>query len=154
MRVPTRGPIAGFAEVPGHGIAARTRKIIDDHRFRSVNGLLGFGVGLALPGHDQAHHRPVQVVDDVVRQLAAAVEAFIEHRALLAHLGKIIAIEIGISGARRVGQINVGQLAAAEFVHLAAIAFDPCEVAQRRFHCPPEPRSPRVSLRRRDGGRL
>ena len=104
MRVPTRGPDAGFAEVPGHGVAARTRKFIDDHRLRTKDGLLGFGIGFTLAGHDQAHDRAVQVIDDVIRQLAAAVEAFIQHRALFPHLGEVVAIEVGITAPAVLGR--------------------------------------------------
>src|SRR5262249_16505803 len=64
---------------------------------------------------------------------AAAIKAFVNHRAITVKLGKVITIEVRIAAIPRVGQIDIGQLATGKFVHLAAIGFDPIIVAQSPF---------------------
>jgi hypothetical protein len=84
-------------------------------------------------------HSPVtddlfaQVVNDVIGRAAAAVEAFVNHRAFFVELREVVAIEIRVAAVPRVRQINVSQFAAAQFSHLAAIGFDPIVVAQCAF---------------------
>ena len=76
---------------------------------------------------------PVQHLDEVIGYLPAAVEALVDHRALLVGLRKVVAVEVGESASARVGQIDVGQLAVGELVDLLLVALDPVDVAQRRL---------------------
>ena len=69
-------------------------------------------------------------VDHVVGDEAAFVPALVEHQGLLVELRVEVAVEVGVAGAAGVGHIDVGHLAAGEFVDLAPVWLDPVEIAQ------------------------
>src|SRR5258708_18739495 len=70
------------------------------------------------------------MVDDVVGNLAAAVESLGDYGGVLVYLRVVITIEIGVTALGRVRKINVRHAAAGHLVDFAPILFDPGEVAQ------------------------
>ena len=72
-------------------------------------------------------------VDDVIRDGAAVVVAFIDNGGLLVGLREIKPIEINVAAIGRVRHVNVGQFPAAQFVHFAAVVLFPGAVAQIAF---------------------
>src|SRR5208283_877017 len=63
----------------------------------------------------------------------AAVEAFVNHGALLIPLREIVAIEIGIAAHGGVREINVSETAVAELVDLAAVFVHPRAQTESAF---------------------
>src|ERR1700679_2078938 len=119
----------GLFEEPGKGIAAGAGELIGEHDLGAVDAGVWsvFDVPVA--------RRPVglnvtgQYLNKVVGQLAAAVEALVDDRALLFRLGKVVAIEVGKTALAGIRQVDVGQLAAGKLVNLFLVAFDPVNVA-------------------------
>src|SRR5438445_13639093 len=83
----------GAAKVPRHGVTAGTRKLVDNHDLRSEDRAERRREVRAFARGPIVHERAAQVIDDVIRGLAAAVEALHEHRYRLADLGEVAAIQ-------------------------------------------------------------
>src|SRR6202034_1351464 len=120
-----------LAEKPGHGVTARTGELIDDHHLRTVDRHRRIEHVLTFARGDHVHRLAAKIVDDVVGELAAVIEALIENGALLANLREEVAVEIRIAAPGGVRQINVGEFSTARLVHFAAIGFDPVKIAKR-----------------------
>ena len=90
------------------------------------------GIVTVLPARSAkyAHELPAQLLDDVVRDLAALIVSLVDDRALLVLLREVVAVERRVTGARGVRQPHVGELAAGKLVHEMAIVVDPCLRAQ------------------------
>ena len=110
------------AEHPGHVIAAAAGVLVDDHRLRTGQRAKRLAEVLAVAHCPIAVERLLQVIDDVVGRVAAAIEALINYRSLFVKLRKVVTVEIGVAASGRVGQPDIGQLAAGHLIHLAAIA--------------------------------
>ena len=74
-----------------------------------------------------------QMLDDVIGEQAAAVEALVNHRAFSVGLREEVAVEARVAAVARVGQVNVSELTIAHLIDLAAVAFDPRQIAQGVF---------------------
>ena len=101
-----------LAEIIRQGVAARSRGFIDHHDFRTVDAghwRRGFR---SVAKHKVAHQLAIQFVDDVIRDHAAVIVAFIDDRAVFVLLGVIVASKRRISGARCIRQPHVRQSAA------------------------------------------
>ncbi len=120
-------------EEPWNQVAARTGILIDEHGLGAEDGLSGFGLHRAVRRIPVIPQRPLQILDDVVRGLAAAIESIVDDHALFADLCEKVAIERGVTASRCVGQIDIGDFAAAQLVHFAKIAEDPIAASQRDF---------------------
>src|SRR5438105_4262747 len=123
---------AGFrvAEHPRQHIAAGSRRLVDDHHRRPVDGSTGRLLNRAIAERAEPQERPVHDVDEVVSHLAAAIEPFVENDALLVHLREKVPVETGQSAFSRVGEIHVRELATAQCVDLAAVGLDPRQIAE------------------------
>ena len=126
-------PEAGFAEIPRQRVAAGAGHLVDDHHLRPVDGFRWARPVVALAGDDLAHDRALQVIDDVVGELAAFVEALVDDHGFFAHLRKEVAVEAGVAAASSIGHVHVGHAASRGLIDLAAIALDPGKVAQALF---------------------
>ena len=73
-----------LAEQPGHRIAARAGIFVDDHGLGPEDRFLRSGEGLSGARHEEIRERPAEIVDDVIGDLAAAIETLIDNRAFLA----------------------------------------------------------------------
>ena len=73
----------------------RSPQPIHDHHLGAVDGASGTGEIGPFPRRDHAHERPPEIVDYVVRQVAAVVKAFVQNGGILAHLRKEVAVEVG-----------------------------------------------------------
>src|SRR2546425_813916 len=82
-------------------------------------------------GHRSGQDGTLQPVDDVIGNPAAAVEAFIDNRALFVALGKVIAVEVCVPINPSVRQVNISELATAELIDLAPVVFHPGALAKR-----------------------
>src|SRR5258708_1742986 len=67
---------AGFAEIPGQSIATGTGHLVDEHDLGAVDRFRRTKPVVAFAGDDLAHQRTAQVVDDVVGEFAALLDAF------------------------------------------------------------------------------
>src|ERR1017187_6860220 len=83
---------------------------------------------MAFTSNHLAHQGTAKVVDNVVGELAAFVEAFVDDGAFLAHLRKEIAVEAGVASAGGVGHVDVRDAASGGLMDAAAIALDPGEM--------------------------
>ena len=63
VRLPTSGPSAGFAEVPGHGIAAGAGHLVDDHHLGPEDRSGGLGEVVAFAVVTRLMSGRLQVVD-------------------------------------------------------------------------------------------
>src|SRR5580704_2156667 len=102
-----------MAEEPGHVIAAGTCEFIYDHRFGAEDGAYG---SVEIGAFAREPVIPIfawEIFDHVIGRRAAAVVAFVDYRALLAYLCEKVAVEIGEACAGGVGEIDVGEFAAA-----------------------------------------
>ena len=63
--------------------------------------MASIGVVMSSPSRIEtiAHQRPAQVIDDVVGDVAAVVEALVDDRRFLADLREVIAVEIRVAAA-------------------------------------------------------
>src|SRR5262245_15668834 len=120
----------GAAEHIGQIIAAGARILVDQHRLRPRHHAEGLAPIVAVAHRPVAHQRLLQVIDHVIGGLSAAVEALVNDRPLLVELCEIVAVEELVAAPRGVGQVDVGQLAVTHLVNLAAVLFDPGEIAQ------------------------
>ncbi len=66
-------------------------------------------------------HLPLHHLDDVVGDLPAAIEALIDHRALLVELREVVPVEVRKSALSRIRQIDIRQFAARELIDLLPI---------------------------------
>src|SRR5207245_206134 len=87
----------GPAEIPGHGVAAGASKLVDDHHFRPEDRAERRGEVRAFARRPVIHERPTQIINDVIRGLAAAVEALIDDRSFFANLSEVVAVEIRVT---------------------------------------------------------
>ena len=144
--------------MPRHGISARTGIFVDDHRLRTLDQTDRSRHVLAIACGSVVHQRAAKVVENVIRIRAAAVEPLIHHGALLPGLRKKVPIEVRVAAGCRIRQIDIRQLAVAEFVHLAPVPFDPCKIPQcslafhRNHRDFPRPRAIRVGPDAKQGG--
>src|SRR2546427_685051 len=88
---------AGFAEVPGQGIAAGPGHFVDDHHLGSVDRRGRTAPVRSLPRHDLAHERPMQEIHHPVGQLSPLVEPLVDDDRFLPDLREVIAIEIAVA---------------------------------------------------------
>ena len=93
------------------------------------------GSWIGLPSRSMAPEsgEALEHVDHVVGDEAALVAALVEHQRLLVELRVEVAVEVGVARAAGVGHVDIGHLAAGEFVDLAAVGFNPVQVAQAVF---------------------
>ena len=99
-------------EHPGHRITARTGHFVDDHHLGAKDCRCRLKRRFAFAGCVDHLRRPLHFIDYVVGDIAAVVEAFVKHRALLPDLGIIVSIEIREPARSRVRQIDIGKPAA------------------------------------------
>ena len=134
--MPTSGPMPVLRNIQGR--ASPPEPAISLMIITLGPKMASIGVVMSLPSRmcPVAQQRAPQVIDDVVGDVAAAVVALIDDGGFLADLRKVVAVEIRITAGVGVGQVDVGHAAAGQFVHLAAIVFDPGVVAQARFRYP------------------
>ena len=136
---PAPGPLphqlteAAAAEVERHRVAARARVLVDDHHFRPIDRPRRSRKHAALARGHVSQHRPVQHVLDEVRDVAALIEALVDHRRLAVELREVIAGERGVARPGSVGHVDVGHTPAGERVHEVHVALDPRPVAERRL---------------------
>src|SRR5438445_894135 len=122
-----------FAEHPRQGIPAGAGHFVGDHHLGAKDGLDGSGDVFAFAHGPVAQQRPPQVIYDVVGDVPAPVVTLVDDGSFLADLRKVVAVEIRITTGVGIGQVPVGHTAYGQFVHLAAVIFDPGVVSQRRF---------------------
>src|SRR5687767_2191100 len=121
------------SEHPGHVIASTAGILVDDHHFRTRKRTKRLTEILAVAHGPVAVERFSKVIDDVVCRAAAAIESLVNYCPLFMKLRKVVTVEIGVPAPGSVGQPDVGQLATAHLIDLAAIPFDPGECAQPPF---------------------
>src|SRR6202451_409321 len=124
---------AGFAEIPRQGVAAGSRHFVNHHHLGAVDGFGWAGPVVAFAGDALAHQRTLQIIDDVVGELAAFIEALVDDCAFFADLRKEIPVEAGVACATGIWNVNVGDAATGSLIDFAAIVFDPCEMAEIFF---------------------
>ena len=123
---------AELLEHPGQRVTAGARILIDQHDLRAEDHIWDVIV-LAFAGHGSHQQRTVQPIHDVVRDPAAAIEAFVDDRSSFCILRKVVSVEVGEPAHCCVRQIDVGQLSFAEFIHFTAIAVHPVAQPQIAF---------------------
>ena len=95
---------AGITEGMRQVIAAGTRILVDQHELGPVNGP-GRGVeDQAVTIGPAGQVFPAEHLDDVVGRLPARIRALVDDQRFLVELGKEHAVEVGVSGIRRVRQ--------------------------------------------------
>ena len=123
-------PAPALRKYHGMRVASRSSEFVNQHHLRTEDSALGLQLVFAVTRGDARHELARQKLDNVGRQLAAAVETFVHDHRLLADLRKEVSSEVGLSAARRIGQVNVGHATAGHLVHFSPIVFDPRQVAQ------------------------
>src|SRR5258707_12458684 len=77
-----QGAEARLAKVPGHGVAARTGRLVDNHRFGAEDGSLRIVDRWAITFDGIAQMLLAQDADNIIGQESALVEALVENHAL------------------------------------------------------------------------
>src|SRR5258708_28542396 len=77
-----QGAEARLTKVPGHGVAARPGRLVDDHRFGAEDGSLGIVDRCAITFDGIAQVLLAQDADDIVGQESALVETLVENDTL------------------------------------------------------------------------
>src|SRR6185437_1231597 len=90
-------------EVPRQGIPSGACELVDDHDLGSEDRLRRPDLRASPTRHDQGHRPPLQVIDDVIGNRAAVIEALIDHDALPVHLREEIPVEIDVPARCGVG---------------------------------------------------
>src|SRR5205807_6599597 len=80
---------ARFAEVPRERVAARPGHLVNQHHLRPVDRADRVRAVFALARRDATHRWATQVVNDVVGDVAAAVEALVNDDGLLVRLREV-----------------------------------------------------------------
>ncbi len=89
-------PYTGALEVPRHGVAARTRALVDDHHLRTENALGLHRVG-SRPVGDRTERFAIQDLGDIGCQQAAGIEPLVHNSRLLTDLRVEVPVERGQS---------------------------------------------------------
>src|SRR5262249_44335175 len=126
-----QGPELGLAESVWQVVAPGTGALVDEHHLGAVNGAARERqvIAFARPSGDIGPQRLAEVVDDVIGQLTAAVEALVNDDSLFLGLGEEVTVEPLESLGRRVRHINVSNAAPGQRIHLAAVSVYPGEIA-------------------------
>src|SRR5258707_4671027 len=77
-----QGAEARLTKVPGHGVAARPGRLVDDHRFGAEDGSLRIVDRCAITFDGIAQMLLAQDADNIIGQESALVEALVENHAL------------------------------------------------------------------------
>src|SRR5579864_5043470 len=119
-----------MTKIPGNQVAARSRILIDEHGLRSEDSYAGFGHDLTVGRVPVIPELALEIGDDVIGCLPAAIVTIIHDHAIPPRLRKIVAIERRESALPGVGQIDVGDLATAQFRCLAHVSRNPIAMAE------------------------
>ena len=87
-------------------------------------------ISATVAGGPVADERPPQQVDVVVGDLTAAVIALVHDDGFFVGLRKEIALEIGVSHRRRIGNVDISDATIRRSGHLADVAFDPVAISE------------------------
>ncbi len=119
-----------LTEIPRQRVAARPGELVDQHHLRAVDRERRIEKRFAVARLYDRERLTLEIVDDVVGDLAAVIETLVEDDALLSDLREEIAIEVREPAVARIRKIHVRELSAAELVDFAPVALDPVVVAE------------------------
>src|SRR2546430_3090478 len=106
-------------------ITAGPGRLVNDHYFRAVDSGNWRGCRLAITLNKVTHELPLQLVHDVICNLAAVIVSLVDDRAFFILLRVIIASEVCVPRAGRVRKPDISQLPPGKLVNQPAIVFDP-----------------------------
>src|SRR5207244_12062369 len=101
-------PDAGFPKHPRQRISTRTGVLVDDHDLRTLDRACRDWQILAFAGGKEAEQRPAEEIDDIVCDLATAVESLVDDGALLPDLSEVVAVEVLVSRSSRIWKVDIG----------------------------------------------
>src|SRR2546425_3271010 len=86
-------------EIIRQRVAARTRRLVDDHHLRTVDAGGRRSRGLSVAQGEVTHQLSIKLVDNVVRYLTSLIVTLVNDRAVLLLLRVIISSEVLVPGA-------------------------------------------------------
>ena len=132
VRLPTSGPELEFAEHPGQKVASGASRLVNNHDFGTEDGSIRSANRLAKASRPVTHQRSAQQLDVIVGHLPATVEPLIDDDGRLVGLWEKVALEVRVSGTRRVGYVDIGD-SPLEFARSTKmkVSLNPGSIAER-----------------------
>src|SRR5437899_604093 len=120
-------------EIEREAISARTAPAVNQHGLRARIGDLRPGPILAIAHAPIIQRFAAEQLDKTVRNLAAAIEPFVDDHSGFGELGPELTHQLGLPMPAGIRHVNVAHLAFGSFVDFLAVLFDPRQVPQTRF---------------------
>ena len=124
-----------FLKQPRETIAARTAPPIGEHHLRALGGDERVAPVGAVADAPVMGDGTVEEFDEAVGDLAACIPAFIDDESFLVGLAAPLTVELVLSLLGGVCDVDVRDFSVGLLLHVAPVAFDPCEVTEFGLGC-------------------